>query len=1568
LAKKELYSLDELLSPSVKKSREAKPKLQPSETSYLNTVSTGWNNFWTAREEAQLWAEQQLSDPKVMERYRAYARTRPEIFNTEDKEWDDMTYDELREDFYEHGTFRNNNSVAMGRDLVDLGITDKKFKQEWTYFEQLFHAAPAWGKHRSGWAAIGDIGGAVITEPLNIFGGYGVLSTAIKEVNKAFTKQGIGGVLKDEYVKQVKKKAVKLGAVNVAKYNAYAGAGLDVLKQTNMKVANNEYEYDWSRTALSAGFSAAVGLPIGHVSSKINYSRVNPDVYFNKDTDWIKIDDLGLYNGAPILSLKEQSGYVANSDGVEKIVPVEKGAIVSDKDGNLGEVKKVASPDRQAVEKEVTIEFTDNKGNKTTKKVKESEVFVQTDPEVLPKNLSGASPKYFYRDSQIDLEFENDIVKALYIVGGRGKSAKHEEYLDFLKNNGVEDIETQSKALRNYIKTEAKKGITDVKIAAHHVKAKKALPKNVEQITGEGIDGVIKPRLSDEAKQIKNKADEVPFNRDVFRNRNQMTDEDSARFDSIMAFIKENYSALKGTNKYIKEFRIVTRKLEELLDDFAERAGMRISKQTRGQIIIDALDWAKTGKEGGVQLIAARLQNSLDMETLSQKIAQTKAAKTRGAQDEALKQEQKALDDVLESLVIADRLQTIMSDNLTAAKVGIKLTDAQRLKKQYIHETLKDMLKSENVNTLSPSKRHLLNEKIREGLGNDEVMYSLLRKYEQNKNENVNFGAWYNEFTTANLLGDPLTHTVNIASGLIKYHWDVGHNYITAMRLYSGGKLVEYNYFKSAGEKRVAQREIQMAKDIAALATDKFAMEVVMFKTAFDKAKLAWRRQSTVGDIYNTKYNDGRIERVHELYTDSLKKHNNVAIRAAGHIMSPLSKATYMTFRALGVGDTMLKQLHFNAARIAMVNHRMRKRYPELWAQNEDGIPTLRIKTQGQIEALEAAIRLEETYKGNRRLTLGDFFAKSGVDKSRNFNVFMTKKDRIQFYKDKIKALKAEDAKKEKTDFEKTWLEMFDEYQDEFGNFVSTDTFAASKLDDMDAIAKSPLFDPTYTARDSTFTQNLVSPIVPNAKDPVFNNTGGAGQKLLDWGYRYPLPKTLFGINFVRTPVQLNRFSWHYTPVLNKLHFQFRDMLNSPDPLVRSNAETTKAIAWSLYGMAFMLYQGGRLIGNHPDPEKRNSIKMADGTYVKHDRIFPFTHSLTSVAVTGDLMKEYGHIWDDPMHATATQKVEDFIAHTFGLTMSFLNTSLNSQLVTNQAFDLMEGVWGASLGRSEYEVQEAKRSFKSWVGSVSQKNVPLATTWKWANRELATADYELRSYLDKMASVSPFVTLAEITGDPRPFQPKRGRTYRVKDKVKGYVPMYGSTAWDNLFKYSAEDVKDVFKTQQGLERYLEATAKKLRPDTSYELLGREIADLNDLVVHEYVDPNTNKIVKAREGQTFADLRLQLAGEFKVSGKGIEDYLSELLDNPKSAFYTKVTPKVIGGQRDDFKIILGIHTAFETAAKHYLVKNAYSLTPQGKKIRPLLDGLNRFESIYKSEYFEYQKKAEQAIQALTDPYK
>ena len=52
-----------------------------------------------------------------------------------------------------------------------------------------------------------------------------------------------------------------------------------------------------------------------------------------------------------------------------------------------------------------------------------------------PKNLSGAKPKY----RNMHLEFDNETAKALYIVGGNGKSAHHDAFMDFLnKTLGTE--------------------------------------------------------------------------------------------------------------------------------------------------------------------------------------------------------------------------------------------------------------------------------------------------------------------------------------------------------------------------------------------------------------------------------------------------------------------------------------------------------------------------------------------------------------------------------------------------------------------------------------------------------------------------------------------------------------------------------------------------------------------------------------------------------------------------------------------------------------------------------------------------------------------------------------------------------------------------------------------------------------------------------------------------------------------------------------------------------------------------------------------------------------------------
>lgn len=1570
----EEYTLEELLNPDSKKTAA---KVTPStDPSTFETVKQTYNAFWTQREKDNAWAEKEMSTAEFAERYRAFAVTRPDLVGDSAADYADMTHDDLRNDMYEYGTMRNNNSIGLGRDLIDVATQGKHFKNEWNYFEKVFHAAPVYGKYRSGWQAAGDIGRAVVTEPLNLFGMYGVWRTGMVQVNKAFAKIGVGGVVKEEYVKQVKKAAWKAGALNTAKLNAGVSVGLDSLKQVNQKIADPNFQFNPYRTAISAFGGAVTGYPMGALSAKISLMQVNPDTYFNTGTTWIKIADLGMYDGKPVLSLKDQVGFVVNSDGVKKVIPVEKGSAVSDADGNIGEVIKIKYADKEALEQDITVEFTDTKGVKTTKVVKETEVFAQ-DTESLPTHLQHSKPNYNYRETPIELEFENDIVKALYIVGGKGKSKSHDEFIDFLKRNNVQDIEIQAAKLRDYIKSEAKQGYTDVKVADYHAISKRKLPKNVEEVNGEGIEGGV--AIVGEARALKAKENKTSFERTAFRNRNQMTDPDVERFNGVMAFISKNYKTLKGTNKYIKEFRVVTRKLKDLLDDFELRANIKINQQTRDIILRDAIDWAKTGKEGGVNLIAARIQNAMDLDNLSQKIAQTEAASTRLGKIEALKQEEKALDDVLESIVISDRLQTVMSDNLTAAKVPIRITPAQQLKKDYIKVELKKVLEDKRVAGLDVAEKHALIKGIQSNLKNDDKMYKTLRMYEKDKSVDspVSLAAWYNEFTTANLLGSGITHLVNITSAVIKINWDIGHNYVMSMRMYGGGKIIQYNTFQSAGAKRIAQREIQLAKEIASIANDKLAMEFTMFSVAIQKAALSWRKQRSIGDIYNTKYNDGRIEQVHALYTAKLKESNDRVVRAAGHGLSWISNASYMTFRALGAGDTFMKQMSFNAARIAMVNHRMRKRYPELWAarpkkgrifKTTDN-PTTRIKTQGKIDTLEAAIRFEESSTANRRLVLTDLFRKKGENSERNLNILMTKKDRIQMYKDDIKRLKAEDASQKTSDFETTWMEMFDEYQDEFGNFVTTDSFTQAKLQMMDDTAKNPLFDPTYTAREATFTSDLTSPLVPHAKDSFSGSTGGSGQRILDWGYRHPFYKTLLGVNFVRTPIQLNRMNWHYTPIANKFHYQFKAQLESPDTLIREHAETTKAIAWALYGWSMHMYMKGDLIGEHKDPEKRNSLRLADGNFLKHDRLFPFGHSLTTTAYLMDKFKEFPDIWDDPIHATAVEKLTEFTEHTMGMTTGFLNVTLNSQLVTNQAFDLINGFMGAT--GSEYEIQETSDALSKFGSSFMTKQIPLGTTFKWFNRELAQFDHELTLYGDKVAEASPHIFIKEITGMETGFQPKRTGFYKIKDKVKGYVPFVGATQFDNLFKYSAIGVADAFKTEAGLERYLEMVGERPRADTNYSMLGRKIADLTVMEVSQYRDPNTDKIVKAREGQSFADLRLQIAGELKImtdSGNylTIGEVMSELLDNPNNVISSQVASKVIGGKRDDTAIINGIHLAFEEAAKHYLVMNAYSLI-EGKQELPLLNRMNEFGGIYAKEYTDHMIRAQDAIKALTIPY-
>lgn len=82
-----------------------------------------------------------------------------------------------------------------------------------------------------------------------------------------------------------------------------------------------------------------------------------------------------------------------------------------------------------------------------------------TTPAVLPKELAGAKLNYNSGDKSFNLNFGDDVTKALYIVGGKGKSASHDAYAQFLqKATGKTDAQISSMAqdVRDNIKAQSK--------------------------------------------------------------------------------------------------------------------------------------------------------------------------------------------------------------------------------------------------------------------------------------------------------------------------------------------------------------------------------------------------------------------------------------------------------------------------------------------------------------------------------------------------------------------------------------------------------------------------------------------------------------------------------------------------------------------------------------------------------------------------------------------------------------------------------------------------------------------------------------------------------------------------------------------------------------------------------------------------------------------------------------------------------------------------------------------------------------------------------------------------------
>jgi len=1072
------------------------------------------------------------------------------------------------------------------------------------------------------------------------------------------------------------------------------------------------------------------------------------------------------------------------------------------------------------------------------------------------------------------------------------------------------------------------------------VKSKAKKDKNIKKSKTVELKPDETPFINKRANVINRKVDDF-FNEGVIKGK-----------DSI-DFLKNVFR--KVLNKKDKNFRLDRRDIKEVLKHIEKKAKIKISNNTRKQILEEADAINQVGTEIGSNWVALRILQVKEINRLRQLQELADSATTGNEQKIAQKHLDNGWEKWVEVSSKLDTLRTNISDNLQAGKIVVDTTQANRLTTRYT-EVVKRILAEEKARGTSQRK---INDKMRNllrNLTNENRMAKIIAKADMKTVEGrATFGDWLNEYTTANLLFDATTHMINILSGMVKFQIGIGLDFTRAVMMLRK-------------DRKMAVAQMRMTNDM-------LVGQFQFYWFAFKKAGSSFKQGRALGDQLQHKL-DAKKWRAMDTWNKQIVDEGGVA-RDLSLLkpMSWLSKLVYNSYRALQAGDTFMKQAFNRATRAAHVNHRMRAENPKLWNSKKNWTPKVSAVKEDQIvKHIDEVIRYEKRH----------------IDKDGNPDKSKWNTKRIEKLETRKKNLLEQISERDKDEFSRKWKEMFNQYEDEFGNYRAINEMPDHILESFDDLSKSIMFDPQYRAREATFTNSLRSDLVPDAIDPLTGYNDGFAGWLLRAANEHPYLRVLAGLHFLKVPAHLNRWAWWHTPVLNKLHFQFRAMEKSPDPIIRSHAHAIQASAVALYGMASVFASMGRLYGGlHPDPEKKNSIRLTINgkeEYIQFARLYPLSIPFMAMGSISDMVREMPHIWNDTEHKEANAKFNELATHVGKSSMALFSNVFSANLMTSEMFTKLETLFDGTLGYSETSTDNWASEFtRTWAKDFS-KLVPVATGWRWANKELAEADAELRGIFEKLMFSTPFTS--NIAGKINKqivkfapeklkefldlswhtFQPKRDPNGNIKPKLRG-VDVFGLGNMDTPFKISHTWISDILKTKEGIDLF-ESIGVIYKPPIGIvkkTIAGSEhnLGDLREETVLSYVDYNSGEVIqqgdfilsadgkqmfdndgeprifKANQ-QTFADLVMEVKSTMRIDGLTLNDRFREMFDNPNSAFQKSMRWKkaddgsyVYNGANEDGKNpesrkVLEIIRQYEQAAKTWVLYNAYNGDEKGDK--------------------------------------
>jgi hypothetical protein len=396
--------------------------------------------------QTQADALNRLTDPGFVSTVRDYFNYRHAKPGYTENKWLEMSDADVIKSFYDNRQKWNNNSAFILGDALSVsGEEDQVRKDQFAHIQRVYDLLPMpWNDPNTKFSQWGfNILGAAIYDPLNYVSG-----PIGKQITKSAVKQSLKLALKDKVRKEIskelleeaidktgkellgKKSTLKLIAPSVVTGATFSG-GFDALMQYRDIESGAQSEFDFRRSALSAftggvliaPFSALFGrqgvkMSINDLREKSLKELTNFDFYARSavtgETVFKALDEKVFTNiFTPKSFVHKVKNYFEEDEGL----------ILYD-DANEPQIYKLNKS--LDINEDGKIKGTGNKIPGVTNIVKVKGISDSTVK--FPKTLG--SPKPRYKGGQI--AFNNDLEKAIYIVGSKTKRAKrYDEFLDF---------------------------------------------------------------------------------------------------------------------------------------------------------------------------------------------------------------------------------------------------------------------------------------------------------------------------------------------------------------------------------------------------------------------------------------------------------------------------------------------------------------------------------------------------------------------------------------------------------------------------------------------------------------------------------------------------------------------------------------------------------------------------------------------------------------------------------------------------------------------------------------------------------------------------------------------------------------------------------------------------------------------------------------------------------------------------------------------------------------------------------------------------------------------------------